>query len=508
MPAAPASPPPVGRALGGLVALAVAVGVVARFTTSSPLWLDEALTVDIARLPLSEIGPALRRDGHPPLYYWLLHGWTTLFGTGDLAVRALSGVLSVASLPLAWVVGRRRGGPELGAWAVVLVALCPFCVRYATEARMYALVMALVLAGAVLVDDVVARGGRAAGAGLAAVTAALLWTHYWSLHLVAVVAALLVLRAVRVPGDRAGARRALVALGVGALAFLPWVPALADQLAHTGTPWAPPSRPAQVLAVTLDDLGGGGWAEARLLGVLSVVLALVGLCGTQTGATVVLGPRTRPALRPLAAVAAGTLALGSLVALAGSSAYASRYAAVVVPLALVVVAAGLVALPRGWPVALAAGAWIVLAGIGIGHNATVERTQADELAGRIAEDGGEPVVVVCPDQLGPSLDRALAARGVAAEVLAYPTLDDGRFVDWRDYRARNDAADPAERAAEILDRAGGRDLWLVWSGAYRTFEGDCEALAHALGSARPPEIVHGPADLFESAALQLHPAPA
>ncbi len=54
--------------MGGLV-LAVALGVVARFVATSPLWLDEALSVHIASLPMGDIPDALRHDGHPPLYY-------------------------------------------------------------------------------------------------------------------------------------------------------------------------------------------------------------------------------------------------------------------------------------------------------------------------------------------------------------------------------------------------------------------------------------------------------
>ena len=82
--------------------VAIAIGIVTRFVTRSALWLDEALSVDIARLPISEIPQALKHDGHPPLYYVLLHGWTELFGTGDVAVRALSGVFGLATLILLW----------------------------------------------------------------------------------------------------------------------------------------------------------------------------------------------------------------------------------------------------------------------------------------------------------------------------------------------------------------------------------------------------------------------
>jgi hypothetical protein len=68
--ASPASvrrPTPASRRLVSLVVVAiVVVGVVLRFVQRSPLWLDEALSVNIAGLPLGDLFDALRHDGHPP----------------------------------------------------------------------------------------------------------------------------------------------------------------------------------------------------------------------------------------------------------------------------------------------------------------------------------------------------------------------------------------------------------------------------------------------------------
>ena len=65
----------------------IAAGIVARFLAPSGLWLDEALSVNIAKLPLGQMPGALVQDGSPPLYYLLLHFWMLLFGQGDFAVR-------------------------------------------------------------------------------------------------------------------------------------------------------------------------------------------------------------------------------------------------------------------------------------------------------------------------------------------------------------------------------------------------------------------------------------
>jgi mannosyltransferase len=82
-PMSEAFPLPRGRmrtVVGIAVAVVVATGVVLRFTTHSALWLDEALTVDRARLPISRIADSVKHDGAPPLYYYLLHFWMRLFG--------------------------------------------------------------------------------------------------------------------------------------------------------------------------------------------------------------------------------------------------------------------------------------------------------------------------------------------------------------------------------------------------------------------------------------------
>src|SRR5207237_245203 len=95
-------PWPAGRNARVAVGLALLAGVVLRFVAPKALWLDESQSVAIAHSDLHGLFAALRQDGAPPLYYLLLHGWTSVFGTGAFAVRALSGLFSVLSLAVAW----------------------------------------------------------------------------------------------------------------------------------------------------------------------------------------------------------------------------------------------------------------------------------------------------------------------------------------------------------------------------------------------------------------------
>ncbi len=109
------------------------------FVTRSDLWLDEALTVNIARLPLSQLHEALKHDGAPPLFYVLLHFWMQLFGTGDTAVRALAGCFMVGAVVVTWFAARRIGGERLAWLSALVMATSPYAIRYATETRMYSL---------------------------------------------------------------------------------------------------------------------------------------------------------------------------------------------------------------------------------------------------------------------------------------------------------------------------------------------------------------------------------
>ncbi len=483
--------------------VAVLIGIVLRFVVDTPLWLDEALSVNIA-----EVGPdgwvdALRQDGHPPLYYALLWLWSDVFGTTDASVRALSGVTSVAILPLAYLAGRRLENHASGIVAVLVFAASPFLIRYGTEARMYALLSLLALALWLLVDSTLERATPLRLLGVTVVTAALLYTHYWSIWLLGVsgLGLLWLGRPSAGPADLVrNARKCAAAVVAGGVLFLPWVPVLLDQMAHTGTPWGGRARPAQVLSTTIFELGGGPRSESQLVGVAIVVLMVAGLFALRTSdGSLSLPMRVAPAARRLAFVGGGTLVVGSLISFATSNTYQPRYAAVIVPLLLLLVVRGVSRL-EGHALTWVIGGVTVVSLAAAAYSTNVDRSQAIEIAAAV-EAGMMPgdVVVFCPDQLGPANSRYLPEGLVA---ITYPDRGDPARVDWRDYADRSAAADPAAFATATDAQAGGNAIWLVLSTGYRTFEGQCERLIESLTANRSAEtIVAANAERYEPAAL-------
>jgi mannosyltransferase len=496
------------------MAAVVAAGVVLRFVTRSDLWLDEALTVNIAKLPLNDLEEALRHDGAPPLYYVLLHGWMEVFGDGDLAVRSLSGLCAVAALPLAFLVGRRVGG-RIVAWAVLVVlASSPYAITYATENRPYSLQILLVLLGWLALCRALERPSLARLAAVAAVSGLLLYTQYWSMYLLAVVGVCLVWRALRgvALADRQAARSMIVALGAGGLTFLPWVPTFLYQAENTGTPWGERIFPTAGVAYAAIAFAGGQWhSEPFALLALLLLLALLAIFGRALDAhRVELDVRTRPGVRLQAAVLVATLVLGLVASYAAGTTFVGRYAAGLFPLFVVVVAFGVTVFADA-RVRYAVLALVATLGlVGGVRNLTSNRTQASQVAAVIrAEAEPGDVVVYCPDQVGPDVSRLLEGQE-GLEHLTVPDGDPPDFVDWVDYEERIDRADPQAFAAEVLERAGNAGIvWYVVAPGYRNFEGECEAVAAGLSAGRPDarSRVVPDDEFFESQGLVEYRAP-
>ena len=248
--------------LGGAAAL-LAVGIVLRaIGLHDWLWRDEAQAVLIARHSLGDLPGQLKLDGAPPLYYALLHVWMSVFGSSEAAVRSLSVVISLATIPVAYLVGTRLGGRLAGVVLTVLVTTSSMLVTYGDQVRMYSLLPLLGLIAAMLAVEVLAEGRSGRRWALGVALAALLYTHAWSFFFVAGVLAAGVVAAVLRRSRRPLVDIALAAL-TAAVLFAPWLPVFLSQLRHTGAPWTvTPSAVQGVKTVALLFGGGAAFAVA------------------------------------------------------------------------------------------------------------------------------------------------------------------------------------------------------------------------------------------------------
>jgi hypothetical protein len=464
------------------VAALVLAGIGLRFVSVGPLWLDEAQSVSIAAGPVHLLPDALRADGAPPLWYLLLHVWIRLFGDSTYSVRLMAAVPAIAALPVAERLGRRLGGRDVGRTTLILLATSPFAIRYGVEARMYSLVLLLSLlaAHALLSVHRSDRPARAAIA-LALLSSALLYTHYYAIWLGLVVGSAELWRVIRHRDQRSA--WAVAALVAGLISFLPWVPILRFQAAHTGAPWtAPPSFNA--VLDTVAAWAGGTSPLARIGQLAMLALALLAVLGRRgTRRTVVIGPpAARDPLRLLGVVVA-VLLVAIVDAMITKQASVPRYTTVVLGLFVVVVAIGVQVLPSQ-NVRRAVVAGLALIGLGVGA-ATVgqPRTQVGQVAAVLASSSHPgDVVLYCPDQLGPSASRLLSPS-LGLNQVVYPNLAPPNRVDWVDYAERMSLGDPTAVAKEVDQLARGHTIWLEWSPAYRSARA-CGAVVAQLGVIR------------------------
>ena len=476
------------------VGVVIAAGLLLRFWTRSGLWLDEALTVDIARLPLHEIPDALKHDGAPPLYYYLLHFWIVLFGQSDDAVRSLSGVIAVITLPVGWCCGRRLGGRAVGWTTLVLLASAPFAVYYATESRMYALVILLTGCGFLALGRAVEKPRPGNLIAVAVVAAALLYTQYWAVYLVAMVGIWLVVAVLRTrrhghPEEAPWA--ALIAVAAGCVLFVPWVPTFVYQAKYTGTPWAaPPNFSAVINALTgfTDNQGSTlqtGTNQGRLLAVIYFAMLALALFGIgRSGRIIELDLRTRPRARSLCFVVLGTLFAAIAGGILTASAFSSRYAAVVFLPFVLLVALGTTTLLNPKVRVVIVGLAVAAGLVSSAQNVTTQRTQGSAVAAAInAEAKPGDVIAFCPDQLGPSVYRQIRDPSQYA-MLTFPRRTGPQIVNWVNYADTVHAADPEGFATAVAQRAGtNHHVWLVWEPMYQTYGVKCETIATDLLSA-------------------------
>ncbi len=463
------------------IAAALALGVLLRFWATSPLWLDEALTVNIAKLPINEIPEALRHDGAPPLFYALLHGWMRLLGESDFAVRSLSGAFAALTLPLAYLAGRRLAGREGGWTALVLMAASPFALRYATEARMYALVTFLTALGFLALDSFLRRPTTPRLAATMFVSGALVLTHYWAFFFLGAITIGLAIRADRTR-QRFAPSWAIVGIVTGSLAFVPWLPSFIYQTQHTGTPWARPPRLSSIIG-TFFSFGGVGGEWSALLGPVLLAFAVLGSIGVRYDhRRVLLDLRGARPGRGLWGVAVGTLFLAVIAGLVTGAGFAPRYASVVLLPAVLLVMLGTQAVANP---TVRHGLVAGLCALGLaaaGTTAGDKRTQAGQVAAVLnARAQPNDVVVYCPDQLGPAVDRLLT---VPVRQVTFPRYRGPQRVDWVDYAQAIKRTKPAEFASVIHRGAGDRPIWLVWSPGYRPFLGRCEQLDEQFDNVR------------------------
>jgi mannosyltransferase len=215
-----------------LAALTVLAAVLRLSTLDlQSFWYDEAFTpVHVLHTSLfATLRGVVHTENTPPLWYLVAWADSRVLGTGEVALRLPSALAGIATVPVAWMIGRELAGRRAAILAAALVAVNPLLMWYSQEARAYGLFV-LMAALSMLCFLRAEREPSARHMAAFALTGALaLLTHYFAVFLLIPMALLLV----RDPLRRRAALPALAVLAIVGLALLPLISA---QGGH-GTQW-------------------------------------------------------------------------------------------------------------------------------------------------------------------------------------------------------------------------------------------------------------------------------
>ena len=171
--------------IGPAVVLALTILVVClNFSMMSDrvLWGDEAFSANTAHKDVGGILQVLYYwDNHPPLFYYWLKLFGTLFGYKVPVFHLASLVPFLIGIVLALTVVRKHLGILPAAFFVMVSGLGQACLEYNLEVRMYALAFLGVMGCFYCAYRVIADGSRKTWAGMVLWALAAAYSHYYAL---------------------------------------------------------------------------------------------------------------------------------------------------------------------------------------------------------------------------------------------------------------------------------------------------------------------------------------
>ena len=453
------------------------------------VWSDEACTWWTVQQGLAGLIEGARTDGSPPLYFALVWLVTHTFGSGEVALRAVSVAASTALVPATYLTSRRVLTPRAALFAACTVASSPLINYYAVEARSYALVQLETVIIVFTAWQVLKQPHqRHWWLALAAAQASQLWTHSYGWFMLPVPT----LVALSIGGAHRW-RTAGVAVGAGAAAALLDVPNLtqAVQASNAGvsdwiTPFWLATPPSLSVVRSLEAFGFGGRYPSYLAYLAQapqwLVLSWL-LTGTLLAAAVMrsgvagrfrVGFDVSLAVRLLLAFVFVPLGAAWVWSSLREPIYlVGRYDTIVLPAFLMLLAAGL---DRAWSanrwVGATATAVIVLGGASAVATAVAHTGEADadaRAAQRLVREAGAGDHVVVTGLRRSVVEYYLAQAGRTPVLRSYPE-ELGQHPGWESQtRLLGDRGALVKEAREVereLERTlgSGHRAWILESG--------------------------------------------
>jgi len=265
-------------------------------------WYDEAYTpVHVLHASLwATLRAVVRSENTPPLWYVIAWADSWLLGTGEVALRLPSALAGIATVPVAWAIGRELTGRRTTAIAAAaFVTVNPLLVWYSQEARAYGLFVLLAAVAMLCFLRALRSPTRGRMAAFALAGSLALVSHYFAVFLLIGMVIWLAWE----PARRHAALPAIAVLALVGLALLPLISAQGGHGTQWIGEWALSSRLQAIPQYYLTDYYGSSLGHG-----IELLVALPIVVGIGFGLWRVLTPvEERGALIALAIAAGGIL---------------------------------------------------------------------------------------------------------------------------------------------------------------------------------------------------------
>ena len=166
--------------------LVFAGGTTARFLylSGKPFWFDECFSVEVAQIDWRNFLHLLWwREANMSLYYVLLRLWLH-FGESPFFIRSLSVVISAAGLPAIYWAAKQLYDRRIALFATALLSFNAYSIRYAQEARSYALFALLATLSSGFLVAFLQRPTRRSSIAYVLISTLAVYAHFYALLLV------------------------------------------------------------------------------------------------------------------------------------------------------------------------------------------------------------------------------------------------------------------------------------------------------------------------------------
>lgn len=210
--------------------------------TAFPIALDEPFSIFHSQKSWEEMKTIFVTENNPPLHFLLLHFWMKLFGSSALAVRSLSLLFSLITIPVIFKLFKKLCSLPVAITGVLFFIFSSFQHYHAMEARVYAL---FVLLFALILLDLyrfLFESNKWSFARLVIWNAGLLYAHYLGIFILGVEGLIVLLFIKQM--NRQKWLQFLLAFGIIIVAYLPGLQLMVTRATHfsaQGT-WVPPAQ--------------------------------------------------------------------------------------------------------------------------------------------------------------------------------------------------------------------------------------------------------------------------